>query len=101
MAVRVIDHVVEIGQALLLHEGAQDVDVAVGERVGGEDVVVGDDDDLVLVPDLGVLAEFALEDADRSRPAHIVGQEDIGIHPHVLAGDNVRLPGGAGEELFS
>ena len=51
VAVRVVDHVVEIGQALLLNERAQDVDVAVGKRIGGEDVVVGDDDDLVLVPD--------------------------------------------------
>ena len=99
--VRVVDHVVEIGQALLLHEGAQDVDVAVGKRVGGENVVVGDDDDLVLVPDLGGLAELALEHADGARPAHIVGQEHIGLHPDIFARGHVGLAAGAGEQLFS
>ena len=86
VAVRVVDHVVEIGQALLAHEIAQDVHVAVGKRVGGEDVVIGDDHDLVLVPDLGGLAELALEDADGARPAHVVGQQHIGLHPDIIAG---------------
>jgi len=34
--------------------------------------MVGDDDDPVFVPDLGVLAELAFEDADGARPANIV-----------------------------
>ena len=33
-------------------ESPQDVDVAVGARVGGEDVVVWDDDDALFVPHL-------------------------------------------------
>ena len=39
------------------------------DLVGGENVVVGNDDDALLVPDLGVLAEFAFEHADGPRPA--------------------------------
>ena len=50
--------VVEILQALLLHEIAKNLHVAMALLVGGEDVVVGDDDDAVRVPDLGVGAEL-------------------------------------------
>ena len=55
---------------------------------------------ILFVPDLGVLAELALENADRARPAHIVGQEHIGVHPHVFAGRHVRLAAGAREHFF-
>ena len=96
----IVDDVVEVGQSLLLDEGAEDVDVAIGEGVGGEDVVVGNDDDLVLVPDLGLLAEFALEDADGARAADVVSEEHVGINPDVFAGFNVGLAAGAGEKLF-
>ena len=41
---------------------------------------------LVLVPDLGVAAEFFVEDADGARAADIVGHEDIDIDPDILAG---------------
>ena len=99
--VRVVNHVVEVGQPLLAHEVAEDVHVAVGHRVGGEDVVVGDDDDALLVPDLGRLAELALEDSDGPRPAHVVRHEDIGLHPDVIARLHRDFAGGAGEEFFS
>ena len=46
--------VVEVRQVLFLHEVAEHVHVAVGHRVFGEDVVVGNDDDLLAVPDLGL-----------------------------------------------
>ncbi len=36
--IRVVNDVVEIRQPLLLHEGAQDVDVAIGKGIGGENV---------------------------------------------------------------
>jgi hypothetical protein len=45
--IRVVDHIVEIRQALLFDEFAQDVHVAVRLGIGGEDVVVRDDHDLV------------------------------------------------------
>ena len=89
-AVRVVNHVVEIGQALLLHEVAEDVHVAVRLGVGGENVVVGDDDDALLVPDLGGLAEFAFEHADGARAAHVVRHEHVGLHPDIVAGLHAR-----------
>ena len=56
-----------------------------GLRVGGEDVVVGDDDDLLGVPDLGVLAELLLEDADGARAADVVRHQHVDVDPDVLA----------------
>ena len=100
VAVRVVNHVVKIRQPLLLHEIAEDVHVAVRLRVRGEDVMVGDDDDPVFVPDLGVLAELAFEDADGARPANVVRHEHVGVHPDVVTGLHARLAGGAGENLF-
>ncbi len=100
VAVRVVNHVVEIRDVLLLHEIAEDVHVAVGLRVGGEDVMVGDDDDLVFVPDFRHLAEFAFEHADGARPANVVRHEHVGVHPDVVTGLHARLSGGAGENFF-
>ena len=99
-ALGVVNHVVEIPQSLFADEGAQDVHVAVGHAVGGEDVVVGDDDDLVLVPDLGVLAELPMEHADGPRPANVVGEQDVGVDPNVVAGLDAGPSAGAGEDGF-
>ena len=99
-AVRVVDDVVEIRDFLLSHEVAQDVDVAVGLGIGGEDVVVGNDDHSVAVPHLGVLAELALEDADGPRSADVVGHEDIRIHPDIVTGRHVGFARGSGQQLF-
>ena len=48
--------------------------------------MVGDDDDLLAVPDLGVLAEVLLEDADGARAADVVRHEDVDVDPDVVAG---------------
>src|ERR1051325_4007967 len=101
MAVRVVDDVVEIGDVLFLHEIAKDIDVAIGFAVGGENVVIGNDDDFVAVPDFGVFAEFAFEHADGPRAANIVGHQHIGSDPHVFAGFNARLAGRAGQNFLS
>ncbi len=100
VTVRVVDHVVEIRQPLFAHEVAQDVHVAVGQAVGGENVVVGDDDDLVAIPDLGVAAELPVEHPDGPRSAHVMGQEDIGVDPDVVAGLDPVTAAGAGEDGF-
>ena len=100
VAVRVVNHVVEIRDVLLLHEIAQDVHVAVGLGIGGENVVVGDDDDPGFVPDLGVLAELAFEHADGARPANVVRHEHVRVHPDVVAGLHARLAGRPGEDFF-
>jgi hypothetical protein len=52
--------VIEVLDVLLRTEVPEDVDVAVGAVVAGEDVVVRDDDELLAVPDPG--AELLLED---------------------------------------
>ena len=78
--------VIEVLDVLLHTEVPEDIDIAVGALVAGEDVVVRDDDDLLAVPDLGVLPELLLEDADGARPADVVRHEHVDVHPHVLPG---------------
>ena len=82
----IVDHVVKVRDTLLAHEVAQDIDIAVRLRVGGKNVVVRNDHDLVPVPDLCVLAKFTLEHADGARPADIVRHQNVGVHPDVVAG---------------
>ena len=48
--------------------------------------MVGDDDDFLAVPDLGVLAEVLLEDADGAGAADVVRHEDVDIDPDIVAG---------------
>ena len=62
--------------------------------------MVGDDDDLVAVPDLGVLAEVLLEDADGARAADVVRHEDVRVDPDVVAGLDVDAAGVAGEDFL-
>ncbi len=100
MAVGIVDHVVKIRDVLLLDEVAEDIDVAIRHRIRGENVVVRDDDHFLPVPNLRVLAEFALEDADGARPANVVGHEHIHIHPDVIAGLDVGFAAGAGKQFF-
>jgi len=50
--------------------------------------------------DLGVLAELALEHADGSRPADVVGHEDVGVDPNIVAGLDFCFTRGAGEDFF-
>ena len=88
------------GDVLLLDEVAEDLDVAVAFFVGGEDVVVGDDDDFVFVPDLGVAAELFVEDADGAGAADVVGHEDVDVDPDVVAGGDVGFAGVFGEDFF-
>src|SRR5438128_4968248 len=38
---------------------------------------IWDDHDLLRIPDLGVRPELLAEDADRPRPAHVVGHQDV------------------------
>ena len=101
MPVRVVNHVVEISDALLLHELAQDIHVAVRLGIRGEDVMVRDDHHFVAVPDLGVFAELALEHADRARPAHVVRHQDIGLDPNIVSGLNPGFARRAGKYFFS
>src|SRR5882762_1673248 len=91
VAVRVVDDVVKIRQTLFAYEIAQDVHVPVGFRVGGENVVVRDDDNFVAIPDLCVLAEFTFEHTDGAGAADVMGHEDVDIDPDVVAGLNGLL----------
>ena len=101
MAIRVINDIIKIRDALFLHEIAEDIDVAIGFGIGSENVVVGDDDDFVFIPDFGILAELALENADGSRAADVVSHEDVGIDPDIVAGLNFWFARGTGKDFFS
>ncbi len=92
--------VVEVPQLLLLGHLPEEAHVAVGVRVGGEDVVVGDDDDAVGVPELRVAPEFAQEDLVGGRPADVVRHERVGRHPDGLARRDAVASGSAGEDGF-
>src|SRR5436190_13689325 len=81
VAIWIINHVVEIGDALFLNEVAQDIDVAVGLGIDRENVMIGNDDDSVVVPYLGILAKLASEHANRAGAADVVGHEDVRFHP--------------------
>src|SRR5215471_12900683 len=91
VAIRIVNDVGEIRDALFLHEVAQDVDVAVRSRVCCKDVVIGNNDDFAAVPYLRVLAELALEHADGAGSAHVMSHEHVGIDPDVIASSYARL----------
>ena len=100
LPLRIVDHVVKVREFLLAHEFAQEVHVAVGQTIGREDVVIGDDDHFLAVPYLGVAPELPVELPDGARPTHVVGEQDIGVDPEVVAGLNPGLPAGPGEDGF-
>ncbi len=73
-------HVVVVRQVLLGRELlCSNVHVAVGHLVGREDVVIGDNNDLVTVPYLRVLAEVVFEDANCPWSTNVVRHEDVGV----------------------
>ena len=41
-----------------------------------------------------------MEHSDGTRPAHVVGEQDVGVDPDVVAGLNPGLPAGPGEDGF-
>src|SRR5262249_16890982 len=92
--------IVEVPEPLLHREPPNNLHVAVGHAVGREDVVIGDDDYFVRVPDLGVGAEVFLENANRPRATNVVGHEDIDIDPHIIAWLNRVAPRVASENLL-
>src|SRR2546425_12614555 len=73
MPVRIINHIVEIAQPLLLDKFTQNIDVAVGSGVSSKDVMVRDNDDFARVPYLGVFAEFTLKNPNCAGAADIMG----------------------------
>src|SRR5438445_9552046 len=101
MPIGIVYDVIEISDFLLLHEIAQDVHIAVRLRIGGKNIVVGNNDDFVLVPDLRALSEFALEHADRSGSANVVGHENVRFDPNIISSPNPALARGASQYFFS
>lgn len=84
LVVRAIRDIIKILDALLVDKIPQDVHVAVGPHVLGENVVVWDDDHLLRVPHLGVLPKLALKHPNRPRPAHVVRHEHVRVDPNVV-----------------
>ena len=92
--------VVEVFQALFGDKLPQGIDIAVRHGIFREDVVVGDDDHLVPVPDPGMVAKVLLEDADRAWPANVVGHENVHFDPDIVARSNGLTRGMAREDFF-
>ena len=65
-----------------------------------EDVVVGNNNDFIGVPDFGVGAELLFEDADSAGATDVVGHEDVDVNPDVIAGPDGFFAGMCGEDLF-
>ena len=63
--------------------------------------MVRNDDHFVAVPNLGVLAEFAFEHANRAWSANIMRHEQVGVHPNIISSLDARFAGGAGKNFFS
>jgi hypothetical protein len=101
MTIRVVNHVIKIGDPLLFYEIAQNIHIAVGFGIGRENVVIGNDNDLGTIPDFGVLAEFAFEDADRAGATNVMGHQYVSVDPDVVAGLDGGFAGGTGEDFFS
>ncbi len=99
-AVGIVNHVVEVANALLFDERAEDVHVAVRAAIGGEDVVIGNDHHLLGIPHAGVFAELAFEHADGAGPADVVGHQHVDVDQDVVARPNLRLARPTGENLF-
>ena len=100
MPVWVVYDVVEVADALLLHEIAQDIDVAVRLRIGGEDVMVRNDDYLIAVPHFGGFAKLAVEHSDGPRPADVMRHQDISLDPNIVSGLNPGFARCAGKYCF-
>ena len=79
---------------------AKDVHIAIGQAVGREDVVIGDDDYFLPIPHFCVRTEVFLENADGGGAADVMRHEDIGVNPDVIAGHDAGFIGMAGEDLF-
>jgi hypothetical protein len=94
-------HVVEIGQILFAGELAQNIHVAVGERIGGENIMIRDDDQLMAVPHLGLRSKLAFKNADGAGTAHIMRHQDVGLHPDILPGLQGFFSRRAGQDRFS
>jgi len=62
--------------------------------------MVRDDDHLVAVPHLRVLAEVLLEDADGAGSAYIVRHEDVGFDPDAIVRIDVIAAGMAREDFL-
>ena len=92
--------VVVVRQVLFLDEVTQQIDVPVRVEIVGEDVMIGNDHHLLPVPHLCVRAELLAKDADGPRPAHIVGHQDIHVHPDIVSGRRARTSRVARQNLF-
>ena len=63
--------------------------------------MVGNDDDLLAVPDFGFGSELALKDTDGSGSADVVGHQDIGLDPHVIPRFDRAFTRRPGQNFFS
>ena len=86
MTISVVDDVVKVRQGLFCRELSQKIHIAIGLRIGRENVMVRNNDHVVSVPHLCLFAKLAFEHADSSWPAHIVRHENVRVHPNVIAG---------------
>merc|ERR1719387_2633531 len=84
LEVGLVRDVVKVLDVLLGRDVAKDVHVAVAQRVVREDEVLRDDDYALVIPNLGILAELALEDAEGRWTAHVVREKLGNVRPHVL-----------------
>ena len=58
MTIWVIDDIVEILEILFSYEIAKNIDITIGFRIGGKDIVIGNNHNLAGIPDLGVCTKY-------------------------------------------
>ena len=78
--------IIEVFDVLFFDEVAQDVHISLALLVLGEDVMIGNNHDLLGVEDLGLRAELLFENAYGTWAADIVGHQNVHVGPDDLAG---------------
>src|SRR6516164_1811395 len=85
MAIRIVDYIVKVRKPLLPSEFPEDVHIPIRKPIRCKNVMVRDDDNLLWIPDLGILAELSFENTYTARSANIVSQKNIRVCPNIIS----------------
>ena len=101
MTIRVIDDIVEILEILFSYEIAKNINITIGFRIGGKDIVIGNNHYLAGIPDLGVCTKFPLKDPNGARAANIMSHEHIRSDPYIISSLHTAFASGSRKNFFS
>mmetsp|Transcript_30835 Transcript_30835/g.56107 ORF Transcript_30835/g.56107 Transcript_30835/m.56107 type:complete len:336 (-) Transcript_30835:94-1101(-) len=91
-----INDVVKVLDIVLLGHVSHNVHITVSAGIGSKNVVVRNNDNTFIIPNLSIRAELLLENTEGPRAAYVMGQKLVNASPNVIArGDDaiVRVVG--------